>query len=227
MFIHVTYFIFYYYLFISCAVTYKELFLYARASRMVFGMRREILRPDEGPSSPQHRDSDRNLPSSLFWPDGGTVPPWWRRADGTEIPSPERRYTTAEISAILPPGFLDPLPLHLRDPYHTQGPQPQPQPEPEPEEEPEEEEPEEEHDDAAASGTDSKPDDGLQPYDWDGDSDGTDGLDDAVVVDPPYPTRYPAPQEPGGARWRYTPHMTVPSVGPAEVLLPSTLWHPG
>jgi len=75
-----------------------------------------------------------------------------------------------------------------------------------------EEEPEQEHDDAAASGTDSEPDDGLQPYDWDGEeeveSDGTDDLIDAVVIDPPYPIRftrevtplrsYTTPQEPGG-----------------------------
>ena len=58
-----------------------------------------------------------------------------------------------------------------------------------------------------------------------------------MVIEPPYPIRsrievtplpsFTAPQEPGGARWRYTPRMTVPPVGSAEVLLPSTLWHPG
>ena len=148
---------------------------------------------------------------------------------------------------VLPPGFLDSMPLHLRDPYYPQHQQPAPEPESEPEEEPEsepEEEPEQvvpelEHDDATSSGTDSAPDDGLQPYDWDEeeqDSDDTDGLDDAVVIDPPYPTRsrtevtplpsYIAPQEPGGARWRYTPRMSVPPVGSARILRPSAMEHP-
>ena len=82
----------------------------------------------------------------------------------------------------------------------------------------------------AASGTDSEPDEGLQPYTWDGEeeveSDGTDDLDDAVVIDPPYPLRYTAPQEPGGAQWRYTPRMTVPPVGSAHIVRPSAMEHP-
>ena len=190
MFIHITYFIFYYCLFISCAVTYKELFLYARTSRMVFGTRWEATRwmwTGEGPSSPPHRDSegpssplqhidsDGNPLSPLLWPDDGTVPPWRRRADGTEIPE-SPRMTYAAASAALPPGFLDPLPPHLRgtwtrtwtlpqplhprDPYHEPQPEPESEPEEDPEEEPEEE-PAEEHDDGAASGTDSEPDEGL------------------------------------------------------------------
>ena len=103
-------------------------------------------RDSEGPSSPpQHIDSDGNPLSPLLWPDDGTVPPWRRRAGGTELPeSPERRYTAAEIAATLPPGFLDPLPPHLRYPYRRHEPEPQPEPQPEPESEPEEEEPEEE-----------------------------------------------------------------------------------
>ena len=172
----------------------------------------EWMQAGAGPSSPQQADSDgwpidrpesppprveerRDLPSWM-WPNDGTVPPWRRRADSTEIPeSPERRYTDAEMAAILPPGFLDPLPLHLHDPYREPQPEPESEPEEEePESEPEEAEPEQGHDDAAASGTDSEPDDGLQPYDWDGEeeveSDGTDDLDDAVVVDPPYPIRF-------------------------------------
>ena len=100
---------------------------------------------------------------------------------------------------VLPPGFLDRMPLHLHDPYYPQhqpAPQPESESEPEsdPEKEPEEAEPEQEPDYVVASGTDSEPDDGLQPYgDWDAEeveSDGTDDLTDAVVIDPPYPLRY-------------------------------------
>ena len=139
---------------------------------------------------------------------------------------------------VLPPGFLDPMPLHLQDPYHPQH--QQPEPESDPEEEPEEAEPEQEPDYVVASGTDSEPDDGLQPYgDWDAEeveSDGTDDLTDAVVIDPPYPLRYTrelppfpsytAPQEQGGARWRYTPRMSVLPVGSAHTLRPSAREHP-
>ena len=169
---------------------------------MVFGTRREAtqwMRPDDGPESPPH-------------------------------------------PFVLPPGFLDSMPLHLRDPYYPQHQhqQPAPEPESEPKEEPEQEVPELEHDDAASSGTDSTTDDGLQPYDWDEEeeveSDGTDDLTDAVVIDPPYPIRsrtevtplpsYIAPQEPGGARWRYTPRMSVPPVGSSHILRPSAMEHP-
>ena len=96
MFIHVTYVILLLPFIISCAVTYKELFLYAR---MVFGMRRAIPRPDDVPDSPPH-------------------------------------------PFVLPPGFLDAMPLHLRDPYYPQ--QPEPELQSEPEEDPEELEPESE-----------------------------------------------------------------------------------
>ena len=67
-------------------------------------------------------------------------------------------------------------------------------------------------------------------------SDGTDDLTDAVVIDPPYPIRFtreatPLPtiasyQDPSGARWRYTPRMTVPLVGSAHILRPSAMEHP-
>ena len=141
---------------------------------------------------------------------------------------------------ILPPGFLDAMPTHLRDPYYPQQPEPESDPEEEdpeelaldsePEEDPEELEPkaivpELGHDYAAPSGTDSEPDDGLQPYgNWDEEevqSDGTDDLDDAVVVNPPYPIRsraepLPSPsfatyRDPGGMKWRYTPRKVAPS----------------
>ena len=112
----------------------KNSFLYARTSRMVFATRKEAVRwlqREDGPSSPQHLDSDGIPLSPLLWPDDGTVPPWRRRADGTEIPpSPERRYTAAEMSAALPPGFLDPLPPHLRYPYRRREPEPQPETQP-------------------------------------------------------------------------------------------------
>lgn len=143
---------------------------------------------------------------------------------------------------VLPPGFLDDMPLHLHDPYQPEQLELEAEsdPEEEPEEEPEQVVPELEYDDAASSGTDSDPDDGLQPYDWDEEdeveSDGTDGLDDAVVIDPFYPIRpraeaiplpsYVAPQEQGGARWRYTPRMSVPPVRFAHVLRPSTVEYP-
>ena len=155
---------------------------------------------------------------------------------------PDDRPDSPPHPFVLPPGFLDAMPLHLRDPYYPQ--QPEPELESEPEEDPEElepeSEPEEEPDYVVASGTDSEPDNGLQPYgNWDEEeveSDGTDNLTDAVVIDPPYPVRYTrevtplpsytAPQESDGTRWRYTPRMSVLPAGSAHIIRPSAREHP-
>ena len=185
------------------------------------------------PDTPPRRDVDRNphpiLPQPVDRP-----------------ASPDRRYVFVH-----PLRFLDPLPPHLsylRDPYHPPVPVPEPEEEPEYEpageheyepEEDHEDEPEDEHDDAADSDDESDvPDEGPQPYEWDEEeSDGTDGLDDAIVVDPPYPIRplvevTPFPftatyREPGEARRRHTPRMTVPPVCSADVLRTFVDRYPG
>ena len=149
---------------------------------------------------------------------------WLQPDDGPASPPPrvEREYT-------LPPGFLDPFPLHPLDPYNYPGPEEEEPEEEEPEEGEPEEEGEEEEEDSEEDPEEEQEENDFDPPGYDINSEEeeseTDDVDDAMVIDPAFPVRSmyePTPTSFAAHRhsdrpvWRHTPRQSVPPVTSAN-----------
>ena len=161
------------------------------------------------------------------FPFGGPMNGWIEPDDD---PEPPPHVAGGEYQ--LPPGFLDPLPLHPQDPYNQPG--PNEEEEDEEEEEDPEEDPEEDDFDAPGMEIDEEEemeDQDPEEHDDKGPEYETDDGEEFVekkknypvysMDDPTVPVSHRTLRTPGGRLWKKTPRKQVPQVTMIRLQLPS------